>query len=157
MTGEKSFLKELNSVSQGYVTFGGGRKGRINGIGKLARSGLPCLNGMLLVEGLTANLIRISQLCDPGFKVSLNKGECVITNKDHEEVIKVSRTKDNCYLWRSHLTPCKAFKGEKKSDMESDKISKGGMSDMMLKDPTRHLISTRERISMETLNHFLGY
>lgn len=46
--------------------------------------GLSFLNGVLLVEGLIANLISTSQLCDQGFKVSFNKGECVVTNKEHE-------------------------------------------------------------------------
>lgn len=121
----------FQSFSQGHVTFGGGRKGSIKGIRNVVRPRLPCVNDLLLVEGLTTNLINISQLYNQGFKVSFNKGECVVTNKYHEEVIKGTRSKDN-YLWRSESTSCKTFKNEKKSDKESDKITKGGMSDMMM-------------------------
>jgi hypothetical protein len=39
------------------------------GIGKLQYSGLPKLDDVLLVKGLKANLISISQLCDQGLKV----------------------------------------------------------------------------------------
>lgn len=60
MTGEKIYIKELTLYSNRYVIFGDGTRGRIKGIGKLVRSDLPCLDGVLLVEGLTANLIDIS-------------------------------------------------------------------------------------------------
>lgn len=71
---------------------------------------------MLLVEGLTGNLISVSQLRDQEFKVSFNKGKYVVPRKEDEEVINGSRSKDNCYLWRSESTSCKTFKDEKKPD-----------------------------------------
>jgi hypothetical protein len=73
MTCEKRYLKELRSFTKGRVTFGDGVKGRIKGIGKLAGPSSPCLDDMLLVEGLTANLISISQLCEQGLKCSLQQ------------------------------------------------------------------------------------
>jgi hypothetical protein len=66
MTGMKNFLSDLKAYSTSYVTFGDGAKGKIKGIGKLVRTGSPLLDDVLLVEGLTANLIIISQLCDQG-------------------------------------------------------------------------------------------
>jgi hypothetical protein len=51
-----------------------------------------------LVEGLTANLISISQLCEQGLKIHFNNSECTIL-KDQEVVMKGKKGKDECYLW----------------------------------------------------------
>lgn len=98
MTGEESFLVEVKPFSKGYVTFRDSKRGRIKGIGNMVIPLLPCLNEVLVIEGLTTNLISISQICDQGFKVSSNKDECVATNKEHKEMIKGSRSKDNFYV-----------------------------------------------------------
>ena len=54
---------------------------------------------MLLVKGLTTNLISISQLCYQGFKVNFSKEECLMCNEKNEVVMKGIRSKDNCYIW----------------------------------------------------------
>jgi hypothetical protein len=76
-------------------------------IGKLASPDLPYLDNVLLVEGLTGNLISISQLCDHGLDVNVNKSMCIVSSKD-KEVMRGSRYKHNCYLWlpqdKSHAT-----------------------------------------------------
>lgn len=64
MTREKTFLEELKAYSNSYVTFGDGAKGRIKGICKMVSLSVPCLKNVLLVEGVTANLININKLCD---------------------------------------------------------------------------------------------
>lgn len=64
MIGENNYLAELKSYSNSYVNFGNGAKGRIKRICKVESPSFPCLDDVLLVEGLTANLINISQLCD---------------------------------------------------------------------------------------------
>ncbi|XP_058774874.1 uncharacterized protein LOC131649141 [Vicia villosa] len=61
---------------------------------------IPNLNKVLLVQGLAANLISISQLCDEGFNAKFTKDECIITNEASEEVMKGFRSKDNFYLWK---------------------------------------------------------
>ncbi|GAU50915.1 hypothetical protein TSUD_411150, partial [Trifolium subterraneum] len=78
-----------------------GAKGEIIGIGKLINKSLPKLENVLLVKGLTANLISISQLCDQGLKVNFTKTECLVTNENDEFLMKGVRSKDNCYLWVS--------------------------------------------------------
>lgn len=98
---EKTYLEELKYYSNSYVTFCDGAKGIINGTGKMVSPSLPCLNDMLLVEGLTTNLISISQLCDQGFNVNFSKSECIVTNKDQEVLMKRLRSKDNFYMWIS--------------------------------------------------------
>ncbi|XP_019179845.1 PREDICTED: uncharacterized protein LOC109175043 [Ipomoea nil] len=62
------------------VTFGDGVKGKITGIGTLNVTGLPRLKQVLLVEGLHANLISISQLCDQEWKVCFTKDSCNVTD-----------------------------------------------------------------------------
>lgn len=122
----------------------------------MVRPRLSFLNGLLLVEGLIEKLISISQLCDQGFKVSFNKGKCVLTTKEHEEVINGSRSKDNYYLWRSELTSGKTFKDEKKYGKKSDKTTKGGMYDTMVEHPAQNLTFAQERKYVETFYLFLG-
>ncbi|KAL3034124.1 hypothetical protein AAZX31_02G175300 [Glycine max] len=104
MTGVKEFLVNIEPCSTSYVTFGDGSKGKITGMGKLVHDGLPSLDKVLLVKGLTANLISISQLCDEGFNVNFTKSECLVTNEKSEVLMKGSRSKDNCYLWTPQET-----------------------------------------------------
>ena len=86
------------------MTFGDGAKGEIKGIGKLNCPGVPNLDNVLLVKGLTANLISISQLCDQGLNVNFTKTECLITNAKNEVIMKGFRSKDNYYMWNSQET-----------------------------------------------------
>ena len=66
MTGVDKYLEDVRPYATSYVIFGDGAKGKIVGIGNLTKQGLPRLDDGLLVKGLTANLISISQLCDLG-------------------------------------------------------------------------------------------
>lgn len=107
---KKSYLEELKSYSNSYIIFYDGAKGRTNGICKLVSLSFSCLDDVLLVEGLTTNLINISQLCDQGMSVNFNMFECNVSNKDQEVLMKGSRSKGNCYLWisqnKSHPLTC---------------------------------------------------
>ena len=98
MTGDERFLVDIKSYTSSYVTFGDGAEGQIMGIGKLINNGLPRLDNVLIVRGLKANLISISQLSDQGLKVDFSKNECLVTNDKGELLMKVARSKDNCYL-----------------------------------------------------------
>ncbi|GAA0164800.1 hypothetical protein LIER_20350 [Lithospermum erythrorhizon] len=51
--------------------------------------------------GLTANLIRISQLCDDGMKVSFCKEGCTVDDSCAKPVMHGTRSTDNCYMWSS--------------------------------------------------------
>lgn len=70
MTGVKKFLENTKFYSTGFATFGDGAKGEIKGVRRIACTGLPSLDNVMLVKGLTANLISISELCDEGLKVN---------------------------------------------------------------------------------------
>lgn len=96
MIGEKSYLEELRPYSNSYITFGDGARGRIKGTHKLFSLGFPCLDDVLLIEGLTANLINISQLYDQCMNVNFNKYECIVSSKDQKVLMKISKSKQNC-------------------------------------------------------------
>jgi hypothetical protein len=100
MTGEKAYLKEVKAYSNSYVTFGDGAKGRIKGICKLCGPDLPKHGNVLLVEGLTSNLISIRQLCDQELNVNFDNSKCIVSNKS-QEVMKGTRSKENCYMRQS--------------------------------------------------------
>ncbi|GAA0151607.1 hypothetical protein LIER_10294 [Lithospermum erythrorhizon] len=70
------WLTKIEKLKGYCVTFGGGAKGKITGKGCLSMDGLPELENVLLVDGLTVNLISISQLCDEGMKVAFTKEAC---------------------------------------------------------------------------------
>ncbi|PNY01719.1 gag-pol polyprotein [Trifolium pratense] len=99
MTGIERYLTDVESYATNFVTFGDGAKGEIKGIGKLIDNELPKLDNVLLVKGLSANLISISQLCDQGMKVNFSKSECLVTNDKDEVLMRGVRSQDNCYLW----------------------------------------------------------
>ncbi|KAI5436125.1 hypothetical protein KIW84_022538 [Lathyrus oleraceus] len=116
MTGMSNLLVDLQPHATKYVTFGDGAKGEVKGVGKLDCPGVPKLSNVLLVRGLTANLISISQLCDQGFNVKYTRGGCVVLNGYNQEVMRGARSKDNCYLWKSkdslYSSKCPLAKGE---------------------------------------------
>lgn len=88
MTREKTYVVDLKTYSNSYVTFDDVANGRIKGICKMVSPILPCLNDVLMVEGLTTKLICIRQLYDQGLNVNFSKFECVIPNKDQEILTK---------------------------------------------------------------------
>ncbi|KAA0053320.1 gag-pol polyprotein [Cucumis melo var. makuwa] len=84
MTGNQSFFTELEKCTSGHVTFGDGARGRIIAKENIDKSNLPCLNEVRNVDGLKANLISISQLCDQGYSVNFNNTGCVVTDKNNQ-------------------------------------------------------------------------
>jgi len=62
----------------GVVTFGGNQKGHITSVGKICIPPNPPSENVLLGKGLKYNLLSISQLCDNGYSVTLNKYMCII-------------------------------------------------------------------------------
>ncbi|KAK2356433.1 hypothetical protein QL285_093765 [Trifolium repens] len=110
MTDVEKYLINVKPYKSSFVTFGDGGKGEILGIGDLINHGLPNLENVLLVKGLTANLISMSQLCDQGMKVNFTRSECLVNNEEGQLLMKGTRSKDNCYLWMSreeaHTSTC---------------------------------------------------
>ncbi|GAA0154676.1 transmembrane signal receptor [Lithospermum erythrorhizon] len=98
MTGKRSNLTDIKELNGSHVTFGGGAKGKITGKGTLKVEGLPNLQDVLLVDGLTVNLISISQLCDEGMRVVFSRYACMVSTGD-SKIMQGTRSSDNCYLW----------------------------------------------------------
>ncbi|KAK1552751.1 hypothetical protein Q3G72_022904 [Acer saccharum] len=97
MTGNKEFFKNLVLKDGGWVTFGDGTKKQVLGKGTICIPGLSKLRNTLYVDGLQANLISITHLCEIFKEVSFNKDVCTIINKKGNVVLRVKRSIDNCY------------------------------------------------------------
>ncbi|TYK29804.1 gag-pol polyprotein [Cucumis melo var. makuwa] len=81
------------------VTFEDGVEGNVVGKGNISRTGARNLNEVHLVEGLSANLISISQLCNQGFMVNFSKDGCKVSNAKRRIVMTGSQLSDNFYHW----------------------------------------------------------
>ncbi|GAA0151455.1 hypothetical protein LIER_37293 [Lithospermum erythrorhizon] len=120
MTGNKSYLTKIEKMKGDCVTFGGGEKGRITRKGYLSVVGLPELENVLLVDGLTVNLISISQLGDEGLKVAFIKETCEFNDNSNRIIMKSTRSQDNYYLWTPHSRALSCRTEEKCGNMEPE-------------------------------------
>ena len=75
MTGNKALFKTLFEGKIGTVMFKDGSKSMIRGIGTVDIPGLPIFEDVWYVDGLNANLLSISQICDNGLNVLFTKYE----------------------------------------------------------------------------------
>ena len=100
MTGNEDYLEKLELIRGGKVTFGDGGQGKIRAIGITSRPDVPKLSNVYFVEGLKANLISVSQLCDEGLEVIFNSKECRAVDARNNAVLRGIRSGNNCYLWR---------------------------------------------------------
>ncbi|KFK39548.1 hypothetical protein AALP_AA3G258400 [Arabis alpina] len=100
MTGTMSNLQTFDTTNEGKVTFGDGSHGAVQGKGKTCESGLPQLMNVYLVQGLKANLISVSQLCDEGLTVSFTSIDCKDVDKYGTTTLRGVRSGDNCYRWK---------------------------------------------------------
>ncbi|CAM8917541.1 unnamed protein product [Rhodiola kirilowii] len=105
MTGDPNFLADIKSFKGQSVTFRNGVKGKVIGKGTLKVQGLPQLESVLLVDGLEANLISISQLCDEDHHIKFTQDTCQVLNKEGECIMQGSRSLNNCYLLEIGQTP----------------------------------------------------
>ncbi|XP_075489607.1 uncharacterized protein LOC142528441 [Primulina tabacum] len=106
MTGSREYLIDYVEQKCGRVTYGGGAKGKIVGKGTLNVEELPKLHNLHHVEGLTSNLISISQLCDDNLYVKFNKHACEVYDESNKCIMTGTRSSDNCYQIGEELS-CK--------------------------------------------------
>ena len=78
MTGNKSQFRNLRPKEGGVVKFADGIKSRIVGIGNVSKDDFDQITDVMLVEGLTHNLLSISQFFDQGYRVVFEPSQCVI-------------------------------------------------------------------------------
>ena len=122
MTGNKGLFKTLFEEKIGTVTFGDGSKSVIRGIGTVDIPGLPVFEDVWYVDGLTANLLSISQICDNRLNVLFTKYECEILDGGGDYMCVGVRTSYNYYgLTPSISNKCFSAKIDHK---QLEKISK---------------------------------
>lgn len=59
--------------------------------------GMLELKNVLHIEGIKANLLSISHLCDEDLMVYFDKRRCYVVKKDEEYIIMGTKIADNCY------------------------------------------------------------
>ena len=82
---------------EGTITVGDGKKINIIGKGTIVITRFLTLKNVLLVDGLKANLISISQLCDDNLNVSFTRNECLVQDRERKCILCGKRTSSNCY------------------------------------------------------------
>ena len=97
MTRNKGLFKTLFEGKIETVTFGDGSKSIIRGIGTVDIPGLSVFEDVWYVDGLKANLLSISQICDNGLNVLFTKYECEILDGGGDCMCVGIRTAKNCY------------------------------------------------------------
>ena len=90
-------FQSLELKDGGHVKFGGNHKGKIVGYGNIGNGNLPSISDVLYVEGLTHNLLSISQLSDSGYDIIFNQKSCrAVSQKDGSVLFNGSR-RNNVY------------------------------------------------------------
>ena len=98
MTGNKSQFKNLRPKDGGFGKFADGIKSRIVGIGNVGKNDSDLITNVMLIEGLTHNLISISQFCGQGYRVVFERFQCVIKDSTSDKIILATRRCDNTYV-----------------------------------------------------------
>jgi hypothetical protein len=97
MTGDRLLLKDIQMGRGGRITFGDGSQAKVIGKGQIDIPGIEVAQKALYVEGLKANLLSISQLCDDDLVVQFSKKECNIFENNGKWLMGGEMTSDNCY------------------------------------------------------------
>src|SRR3954463_3232872 len=79
------------------VRFGGNQKGNIMGSGPIGNSNSPSITNVLLVEGLTHNLLSISQLSDNDYDIIFNQKSCKAVSQKDGTIMFNGKRKNNVY------------------------------------------------------------
>ncbi|KAJ9566537.1 hypothetical protein OSB04_002503 [Centaurea solstitialis] len=125
ITGNKHVLVDFKDEAGPSVKFGGEGRGITKGYGTLT-NGKTTFKKVSYVEGLTQNLLSISQLCDKDHKLSFSKKDCKVKNRHKKVILRGQRfrdvytinmdtsTENVCFmsrassdinwLWRKHLS-----------------------------------------------------
>ncbi|KAJ9548149.1 hypothetical protein OSB04_020692 [Centaurea solstitialis] len=93
MTGNKHVLIDSKEEAGPTVKFGGEGRGITKGYGTLT-NGKTTFKKVSYVEGLTHNLLSISQLCDKDHKVSFSKKDCKVKNRHKRVILRGQRFRD---------------------------------------------------------------
>ena len=98
MTGNKLWFRNLKPKDGGLVKFADGIKSKVIGIGNVGKNDSNLINDVMLVEGLTHNLLSISQFCDQGYRVVFEPSRCIIIDPTSDKTILTAKRHDNTYV-----------------------------------------------------------
>ena len=87
MTGNKSWFKNLRLKDGEVMKFSNGIKSTIIDIGNVSKNNSDLITDVMLVEGLTHNLLSISQFCDQGYRVVFELSHCIIKGYTSDKII----------------------------------------------------------------------
>ena len=98
MIGNKSWFRNLRPKDEGILKFTYGIKFKIVGIDNVGKNNSNLIIDVMLVEGLTHNLLSISQFCDQGYRVVFEPSQCVIKDSTSNKIILTAKRSDNIYV-----------------------------------------------------------
>jgi len=97
MSEDKDQFKKFKSLSGGLITFEDGSTTIVEGKRSIDIPSLPTFHNVLIINGLKANLLSISQYCDENHNVKIFKDEYNIYNHISKWITKGTRTLENYY------------------------------------------------------------
>src|SRR3954463_3976393 len=99
MTGESHMLKDFMDAMKPYmsIVFGGGSKGKVLGLGKVAITNDMSLANVMLVQSLQYNLLSVRQLASVGYDTLFGLTSVKVFRRDTLEVAFVGELDGNLY------------------------------------------------------------
>ncbi|XP_070022514.1 uncharacterized protein [Nicotiana sylvestris] len=98
MTGNTMDFLSLKALQGGSVSFGNGKKGYIQGVGKVGKSLTNSIKNVCYVNGLKYSFLSVSQICYKGNKVEFLSKICKVTNLVTGEIVLVDKRYKNIYV-----------------------------------------------------------
>ncbi|RVW72133.1 hypothetical protein CK203_057985 [Vitis vinifera] len=83
----RTYFTSLENYNGGTIIVGDGNLAHVKRNGSIAIPSCPKLDEVLYVEGLKANLLSISQICNKNHKVNFHQDLCEVVNKKGKVVI----------------------------------------------------------------------
>ena len=96
--GHKSWFRNSRPKDGGIVKLANTIKSKIVGRGNVSKNDSDLITDVMLVEGLTHNLLSISQFCDQGYRVVFEHSRCIIKDSTSDKIILIARRHDNTYV-----------------------------------------------------------
>ena len=90
MARNRSWFKNLRP-KDGVVKFADGIKSKIISIGNVGKNNSDLITDVMLVEGLTHNLLSISQFCDQGYNVVFKPSRCIVKVSTFDQIILTAK------------------------------------------------------------------
>ena len=88
----------MKARKRDFLTSWENHKRKILGKGKIGNSLTTYVENVLYEEGVKYNLLSISELCNKGYKIVINKDCCTISNPISNEIKFVGNRIGNTYM-----------------------------------------------------------